>query len=128
MAGDRRQTRATEDVSNGPVVSARRIKMLYMIIEHFHDGAAPEVYKRFRDQGRMMPEGLNYVASWIEPNFTRCFQVMEWEDRALFDEWASKWDRPDGFRSCACSHIGRGAGGNARRCVRLAQSINSDNA
>ena len=66
--------------------------MLYMIIEHFHDGAAPEVYKRFREQGRMMPDGLNYVASWIEPNFARCFQVMEWEDRALFDEWASKWN------------------------------------
>ena len=66
--------------------------MLYMVIERFHDGAAPEVYKRFRDRGRMMPDGLNYVASWIEPNLGRCFQVMEWEDRALFDDWASKWN------------------------------------
>jgi hypothetical protein len=66
--------------------------MLYMVIEHFHDGAAPEVYKRFREQGRMMPDGLNYVASWIEPDFKRCFQVMECEDRSLFDEWMSKWN------------------------------------
>lgn len=63
-----------------------------MVIEHFHNGAAPEVYRRFREKGRMMPEGLGYIASWIEPNFERCFQVMEWEDRAVFDEWASKWD------------------------------------
>ena len=56
-----------------------------MVIEHFRDGAAPEVYKRFRESGRMMPDGLRYVASWIEPNFKRCFQLMEWEDRVLFD-------------------------------------------
>jgi hypothetical protein len=65
--------------------------MLYMVIEHFHEGAAPEVYRRFRENGRMMPDGLDYVASWIEPDFNRCFQVMEWDDRAVFDEWASKW-------------------------------------
>jgi len=65
--------------------------MLYMVIEHFHEGAVPEVYKRFREQGRMMPDGLKYVASWIESNFERCFQVMEWDDRAAFDEWAANW-------------------------------------
>ena len=65
--------------------------MLYMVIEHFHEGAGPEVYKRFREQGRMMPDGLNYVASWIEPDFTRCFQVMEWNDPAVFKEWTAKW-------------------------------------
>ena len=66
--------------------------MLYMVIEHFHEGAGPEVYRRFRENGRMMPDGLNYVASWIEQDFSRCFQVMEWEDPAVFEEWASKWD------------------------------------
>jgi len=66
--------------------------MYYMVIEHFHDGSAPEIYKRFQERGRMMPDGLNYVASWIEPNFRRCFQVMEWEDQATFDEWATKWN------------------------------------
>ena len=66
--------------------------MLYMVIEHFHEGAAPEVYKRFRDSGRMMPDGLNYVASWIEPTFRRCYQVMEWDNPAVFAEWTAKWN------------------------------------
>ena len=66
--------------------------MLYMVIERFHDGAAPEVYKRFRERGRMMPDGLKYVASWIEPDFSRCFQMMEWDDPVLFEEWKSNWD------------------------------------
>jgi|SRR5215207_1894191 len=65
--------------------------MLYMVIEHFHEGAQPEVYNRFREKGRMMPEGLNYVSSWIEPTFRRCFQVMEWDDPAVFAEWTSQW-------------------------------------
>jgi hypothetical protein len=65
--------------------------MLYMVIEHFHEGAGPEVYRRFRENGRMMPDGLSYVASWIEPDFTRCFQVMEWDDPKVFEEWTSKW-------------------------------------
>ena len=92
MAGYRRQTSAAENVQDGTVVATEKINMLYMVIEHFHEGAAPEVYKRFREQGRMMPDGLNYVASWIEPNFERCFQVMEWEERSAFDEWASNWN------------------------------------
>ena len=66
--------------------------MLYMVIEHFNEGAGPEVYRRFREQGRMMPDSLKYVASWIEPDFTRCFQVMEWDDPAAFAEWTLKWD------------------------------------
>jgi hypothetical protein len=91
MARDRGQTRTSEDIQNG-TLAAEKINMLYMVIEHFHDGAAPEVYKRFREQGRMMPDSLKYIASWIEPNFERCFQLMEWEDRSAFDEWASKWN------------------------------------
>ena len=66
--------------------------MLYMVIEHFHEGVGAEVYKRFREKGRMMPAGLSYVASWIEPDLSRCFQVMEWDDPAVFAEWTSKWD------------------------------------
>ena len=66
--------------------------MLYMVIERFREGAGPEVYKRFRERGRMMPDGLNYIASWIEPDLSRCFQVMEWDDPSLFAEWTSKWD------------------------------------
>src|ERR1044071_3264882 len=50
--------------------------MLYMVIEHFKDGVAPEVYRRFRERGRMAPEGLRYVDSWVDLSFRRCFQVL----------------------------------------------------
>ena len=54
--------------------------MLFMVIERFRDRDAKAVYRRFRDQGRMMPDGLEYVGSWIEANFDRCFQLMECDD------------------------------------------------
>jgi hypothetical protein len=53
--------------------------MLFMGIERFRDRDAKAVYRRFRDSGRMMPDGLKYVGSWIEANFDRCFQLMECE-------------------------------------------------
>lgn len=62
-----------------------------MVIEQFHEGAAPNIYKRLRENGRMMPDGLNYVSSWIEPTFRRSYQVMEWDDPAVFAEWTAKW-------------------------------------
>ena len=66
--------------------------MLFMIIEHFHDGRAVDVYRRFRDHGRMAPEGVRYVASWVDMEFDRCFQVMEADDERLLHEWTAKWD------------------------------------
>jgi hypothetical protein len=51
--------------------------MLYMVVERFKAPGAVEVYRRARTQGRMMPEGLNYVSSWVDLQFTRCFQLME---------------------------------------------------
>ena len=65
--------------------------MLYMVIEHFRAGQAPEVYRRFRERGRMAPEGLRYVASWVDMDFKRCFQVMEADDAALLNEWIANW-------------------------------------
>jgi len=65
--------------------------MLFMVIEHFKDRDAVAVYRRFREQGRMMHEGLKYVESWVEPNFDRCFQVMECEDQRLFQQWMERW-------------------------------------
>lgn len=62
-----------------------------MIIEHFRDGNATPVYHRFRAQGRLAPEGLTYVASWVTPDLTTCYQVMECADRALLDEWMANW-------------------------------------
>ena len=66
--------------------------MLFMVIEHFRPGRAPDVYRRFRDRGRMAPEGLRYVSSWVDLRFERCFQVMETENEALFREWTVNWD------------------------------------
>ena len=65
--------------------------MLYMIIERFKEAAAPEIYRRFREKGRMMPDGLEYVSSWIDLDFKICWQLMQTEDSALFDRWIANW-------------------------------------
>ncbi len=64
---------------------------LYMVIEHFKNRDAIPVYRRFRDKGRMAPEGLHYVASWVDHKLERCYQVMETHDRDLLDEWMAQW-------------------------------------
>ncbi len=61
--------------------------MLFMVIERFKDRDPIPVYKRVRDAGIKFPEGLTYVGSWIEPNFDRCFQLMECDDLRLLQEW-----------------------------------------
>jgi len=65
--------------------------MLFLVIEHFKNQDAAAVYKRFQDEGRMMPDGLRYVDSWVEANFNRCFQLMECDDPLLFQQWIIKW-------------------------------------
>ena len=65
--------------------------MLYMVIERLRNCDATPVGERFQAKGRMMPDGLNYVASWLEPDGSRCFQVMETEHRELLDVWMSHW-------------------------------------
>jgi hypothetical protein len=65
--------------------------MLYMVIEHYKNRDAKAVYKRFQAQGRMMPEGLKYVSSWVDTSFDRCFQLMETDDPALFEQWTVHW-------------------------------------
>jgi hypothetical protein len=62
-----------------------------MIVESFRGGDAIPVCRRFRDQGRLAPDGLRYVASWVSNDFQRCFQVMECENRELLAEWISRW-------------------------------------
>lgn len=61
-----------------------------MIVEHFKDAVG--VYRRFRDRGRMMPDGLVYLSSWIDERFDRCYQVMETHDPRLLDEWMANWN------------------------------------
>ncbi len=66
--------------------------MLFMVIERFKNHDARPVYRRFRDRGRMAPEGLRYAGSWVETNFDRCFQLMECDaDAALLEQWAENW-------------------------------------
>ena len=65
--------------------------MLYMIVEHFKNQDALPVYRRFRERGRLAPEGLSYVSSWVDERLHRCFQLMETADRNLLDQWISQW-------------------------------------
>jgi len=65
--------------------------VLYMIIERFKNRDPVPVYRRFRDQGRMAPEGLTYVSSWVTEDMSRCYQVMECDDRRLLEQWMTRW-------------------------------------
>jgi hypothetical protein len=65
--------------------------MLFMIVEHFRNKDPLPIYRRFRDRGRMAPEGLQYISSWVDDKFERCFQVMEASDRELLDRWIGNW-------------------------------------
>lgn len=62
-----------------------------MIIEHFKNHDPLPVYRRFRDQGRLAPEGLRYISSWVDEKFERCFQLMETDDPNLLDQWIANW-------------------------------------
>jgi hypothetical protein len=66
--------------------------MLFMVIEHFRNGDARPVYERFRQRGRLAPHGLHYINSWVTPDLTRCYQVMECDDRKLLDAWLAAWE------------------------------------
>jgi hypothetical protein len=65
--------------------------MLFMVIEKFKNRDPQPVYRRFLENGRMLPEGLVYRESWIEANFERCFQLMECDEAAFLQEWILKW-------------------------------------
>ena len=67
------------------------IQMLFMVIEKFKNRNARAIYRRSREQGRMLPDGLRYVDSWVESNFDRCFQLMECDDPRLFQQWVIQW-------------------------------------
>ena len=63
--------------------------MLFMVIEKLRDVEA--VYQRFREKGRMLPDGLTYVDSWVEVGLGRCFQLMECNDAQLLQQWVVRW-------------------------------------
>ena len=65
--------------------------MLYMVIERFLNDDPVPVYRRFRDRGRMAPDGLHYVSSWVDTRLACCFQVMETEQPELLQQWLAQW-------------------------------------
>ena len=65
--------------------------MLFMVIEHFKNNDAVPVYRRFRDRGRLAPEGVQYISSWVDDKLERCFQIMEAAERDLLDRWIESW-------------------------------------
>ena len=66
--------------------------MRFMVIEHLRAGQAVEVYRRFRDRGRMALEGIRYVDSWVDFHFHRCFQIMEADSEEKLREWTIHWE------------------------------------
>ena len=70
--------------------------MLYMVVENFR-GDPEAVYRRFRAQGRLAPEGLRYVSSWVTQDLQRCWQIMECADPGLLQEWMDRWNDLVGF-------------------------------
>jgi len=65
--------------------------LLYMIVETYKNRDPLPVYRRFREQGRLAPEGVRYISSWVDETLERCFQLMETEQRALIEEWIARW-------------------------------------
>lgn len=65
--------------------------MLYMVVERFRDQDAKAVYRRVEREGRMTPEGLEHVDSWVAADLGRCFQLMECDDVAVLQQWVANW-------------------------------------
>ena len=66
--------------------------MLYMIIETFHPGKVKQLYKRFDERGRQLPDGVHYINSWVDDGVTKCWQVMESDDPSKLSEWIKNWN------------------------------------
>jgi hypothetical protein len=62
-----------------------------MVIEKFRNQDAKSVYRRFRDKGRMVPDGITFVSSWVSADLDRCFQIMECSDITLLQRWVTEW-------------------------------------
>lgn len=66
--------------------------MLYMIIERFHPGKVKDLYMRFEQKGRMLPEGVQYLNSWIDNQVRICYQVMESDSEEKIHQWINSWN------------------------------------
>ena len=72
----------------------------YMVTERFRDGDPAPVYRRLREDGRMLPDGVEFVESWIDHALGRCFQVMRADSQALLEQWMANWDDLVEFEVC----------------------------
>jgi hypothetical protein len=70
----------------------KELPLLYMVVEHFKNEDPVPVYRRFGDQGRLAPDGLHYLSSWVDERLHLCFQLMETHDPELINEWIGNWD------------------------------------
>jgi hypothetical protein len=66
--------------------------MLYMIVEHYRNRDPLPVYRRFREHGRLTPEGLHHVSSWVDDKMECCFQLMRTANRGLLEQWIESWE------------------------------------
>lgn len=66
--------------------------MLFMVVEKYKPGTAAQIYERVKERGRMIPPGLEYIDSWVDMSVSKCFQLMNTDDRALLDEWIGCWN------------------------------------
>jgi hypothetical protein len=82
-------------------------RSLYMVVEHFKNRDSVAVYRRFRDYGRLAPEGLLYISSWVDDKLERCYQLMETHDRALLEEWMANWSDLVDFEVASRNYIER---------------------
>jgi hypothetical protein len=65
--------------------------MMFMVVETFRNQDAKSIYRRLREKGRMMPDGLKFVSSWVTADLDRCFQLMEADDITLLQRWIVGW-------------------------------------
>mgnify|MGYP000294721218 CR=1 FL=1 len=70
--------------------------MLFMVIEQFRNQNGKAVYRKLRDGGRGLPDGLRFVASYVSADLGRCFQLMETDDITLFQRWIAPTGIEDG--------------------------------
>ena len=65
--------------------------MLFMVVEKFKNQDGKAVYRKLREGGRALPDGLKFISSYVSADLSRCFQIMETNDVTLFQRWIADW-------------------------------------
>ena len=90
----------------GAVAEGSALLMLYVVMDMFRNGDPLPRYRRFRERGRLAPDGLRYVSSWVTEDLRRCDQIMEAEDRSLLAQWLAAWEDLTEFTVIPVHHVG----------------------